>query len=41
MGLFSSSDNKFLGIDIGDNTIKMVELSKKGKKVAHIKNIFN
>ncbi len=34
MGLFSSSDNKFLGIDIGDNTIKMVELSKKGKKIS-------
>lgn len=34
MGLFSSRDNTFLGIDIGDNTIKMVELSKKGKKIS-------
>jgi type IV pilus assembly protein PilM len=34
MGLFSSSDNKFLGIDIGDSSLKIVELSKKGKKIA-------
>lgn len=34
MGLFSSSDdNKFLGIDIGDSSLKMVELVKKGKKI--------
>ena len=34
MGLFSSGDNNYLGIDIGDHTIKMVELSKKGKKIS-------
>jgi type IV pilus assembly protein PilM len=34
MGLFSSSDeNLFLGIDIGDSSLKMVELKKKGKKI--------
>lgn len=33
MGLFSSNDNKYLGIDIGDSSLKMVELTKKGKRV--------
>lgn len=34
MGLFSSKDdNLFLGIDIGDSSLKMVELKKKGKKI--------
>jgi type IV pilus assembly protein PilM len=34
MGLFSSNDdNLFLGIDIGDSSLKMVELKKKGKKI--------
>ncbi|MCF7820363.1 MAG: type IV pilus assembly protein PilM [Candidatus Pacebacteria bacterium] len=33
MGLFSSSDETFLGIDIGDSSIKMVELKKKNKKI--------
>ncbi|MDD3711464.1 MAG: type IV pilus assembly protein PilM [Patescibacteria group bacterium] len=33
MSLFSSSDDKFLGIDIGDSSLKIVELSKKGKKI--------
>ncbi len=33
MGLFSSADNKYLGIDIGDSSLKMVELTKKGKKI--------
>jgi type IV pilus assembly protein PilM len=34
MGLFSSSsDDLFLGIDIGDSSIKMVELKRKGKGV--------
>lgn len=34
MGLFSSAkDNLFLGIDIGDSSIKMVELRHKGKKI--------
>ncbi len=33
MGLFSKSDNSFLGIDIGDSSLKMVELEKKGKKI--------
>ena len=32
MGLFSKSDNSFLGVDIGDSSLKMVELKKKGKK---------
>ncbi len=33
MGLFSlSGDNLFLGIDIGDSSLKMVELKKKGQK---------
>ncbi len=33
MGFFSNSDNSFLGIDIGDSSLKMVELKKKGKKI--------
>lgn len=34
MGLFSGGkDNFFLGIDIGDSSIKMVELRRKGKKI--------
>ncbi|MEI7452091.1 MAG: type IV pilus assembly protein PilM [Candidatus Falkowbacteria bacterium] len=34
MGLFSSaSENSFLGIDIGDSSLKMVELVKKNKKI--------
>jgi len=34
MGLFSSAgDNLFLGIDIGDSSLKMVELKKKNKKI--------
>lgn len=34
MGLFSSADdNLFLGIDIGDSSLKMVELKKKGKQI--------
>lgn len=34
MGIFSSSnDDLFLGIDIGDSSIKMVELKRKGKGV--------
>jgi len=33
MGLFSKSDNSFLGVDIGDSSLKMVELKKKGKKI--------
>lgn len=34
MALFSSHDDSlFLGIDIGDSSLKMVELKKKGKKI--------
>ncbi|MBN2884705.1 type IV pilus assembly protein PilM [Patescibacteria group bacterium] len=34
MGLFSSGDdNLFLGVDIGDSSLKMVELRKKNKKI--------
>jgi len=34
MSLFSSGkDNLFLGIDIGDSSIKMVELRRRGKKI--------
>jgi type IV pilus assembly protein PilM len=33
MGLFSRSDNSFLGVDIGDSSLKMVELQKRGKKI--------
>ena len=34
MSLFSSSlDNLFLGVDIGDYSLKMVELKKRGKRV--------
>ncbi|MGE5425835.1 MAG: type IV pilus assembly protein PilM [Bacillota bacterium] len=34
MGLFSSKDeNLYLGIDIGDSSLKMVELHKKNKKI--------
>lgn len=34
MGLFSSGDNNYLGIDISDSSVKMVELTKKGKKIS-------
>lgn len=34
MGLFSSNDNYYLGVDIGDSSVKMVELQKKGKRVS-------
>ncbi|PKM87625.1 hypothetical protein CVU83_02805 [Candidatus Falkowbacteria bacterium HGW-Falkowbacteria-2] len=38
MGLFSSSDdNLYLGIDIGDSSLKMVELRQKNKKI-HLSN---
>ena len=38
MGLFSNDDNNlFLGIDIGDSSLKMVELRKKGKQI-HLSN---
>lgn len=38
MGLFSKDDNNlFLGIDIGDSSLKMVELRKKGKQI-HLSN---
>lgn len=34
MGLFSfGGDNLFLGIDIGDSSLKMVELKKRGRKI--------
>ncbi len=33
MGIFSSSENTYLGIDIGDSSLKMVELKKKNKKI--------
>ncbi len=34
MGLFSKDDNNlFLGIDIGDSSLKMVELRKKGRQI--------
>lgn len=34
MGFFSSDDhNLFLGIDIGDSSLKMVELRKKGRQI--------
>jgi type IV pilus assembly protein PilM len=34
MGLFSANDNNlFLGVDIGDSSLKMVELRKKNKKI--------
>lgn len=33
MGLFSNSDNSYLGVDIGDSSLKLVELKKKGKKI--------
>lgn len=33
MGLFSKADNFYLGVDIGDSSLKMVELQKKGKKI--------
>jgi type IV pilus assembly protein PilM len=33
MGLFSSTSNNYLGIDIGSSTLKMVELKKSGKKI--------
>lgn len=34
MGLFSANnDNLFLGVDIGDSSLKMVELRKKNKKI--------
>ncbi len=33
MGLFSSAESTYLGIDIGDSSLKMVELAKKNKKI--------
>lgn len=33
MGLFSSADDSCLGIDIGDSSLKMVELKKKGRRL--------
>lgn len=33
MGLLSKADNTYLGIDIGDSSLKMVELKKKGKNI--------
>ncbi len=34
MGIFSfGSDNLFLGIDIGDSSLKMVELKKRGRRI--------
>lgn len=34
MGIFSfGNDNLFLGIDIGDSSLKMVELKKRGRKI--------
>lgn len=33
MGLFSKTENSFLGVDIGDSSLKMVELEKRGKKI--------
>lgn len=33
MGIFSSNDSNYLGIDIGDSSVKMVELQKKNKKI--------
>ncbi len=33
MGLFSKSENSYLGVDIGDSSLKMVELQKRGKKI--------
>ena len=37
MGLFSKAPLSFLGVDIGDSSIKMVELVRKGKKI-YLKN---
>ena len=33
MGIFSSADNTYLGIDIGDSSLKMVELKKRGNNL--------
>lgn len=33
MGLFSKNENSFLGVDIGDSSLKMVELEKRGKRI--------
>jgi len=34
MSLFSfGQDNLFLGIDIGDSSLKMVELHRKGRRI--------
>ena len=37
MGLFSKEPLSFLGVDIGDSSIKMVELVRKGKRI-YLKN---
>ena len=37
MGLFTKTPLSFLGVDIGDSSIKMVELVRKGKKI-YLKN---
>lgn len=42
MALFSQApENSFLGIDIGDSSIKVVELAKKGKKILLINYAFS
>ncbi len=37
MGLFSKTPVSFLGVDIGDSSLKMVEVVKKGKRI-YLKN---
>jgi type IV pilus assembly protein PilM len=42
MGLFSSSnDNNFLGVDIGDSSLKIVELKKRAKKIYLVNYAFS
>jgi type IV pilus assembly protein PilM len=42
MGLFSfGNDNLFLGIDIGDSSLKMVELRKKNKQIQLVNYAFS
>lgn len=42
MGLFSfGQDNLFLGVDIGDSSLKMVELAKKNKQIQLVNYAFS
>src|SRR6056297_669362 len=41
MGLFSSSSNNYLGIDLGSSSVKLVELGKKSKEMQLVNYVFS